>query len=97
LWGLKEEEFLGLSAYIQETAERISLSQQFDDEMWPYIGDKHFTGPLSHQRDNGDYTLPFLDPDPNKQTAIKRMKKSFEDRVSWMHDEIESLTTTDNW
>lgn len=97
LWGSKKDEFLGLSTYIQTTAERISLSQQFDDEMWPYIGDKHWTGPLSHQRDNGDYTLPFIDSDPTKSTAIKRMKDSFNSRVTWMTTKIEGLKTTDKW
>ena len=97
LWGSKKDEFLGLSEYIQKTAERISLSQQFDDEMWPYIGDDHWTGPLSHQRDNGDYKLPFLDSDPNKSTAIKRMKDSFESRVTWMTNKINRLKTTDQW
>ena len=90
LWGvfkdgdsLKDE----FTDYIEKLAAKIHPSQEFDDAMWPYIGDKYRTGALSQQRDNGDYTLSFDD-------AIKRMTNSFEARVGWMDNKINSLSTT---
>lgn len=83
LWDSGKEEFLELPAYIQRMAEKLSLSHQFDDALWPYIG-----GGQDH---NGDYTLPFIDSDPDKPTAIKRMKDSFVARVGWMNDKIHGL------
>ena len=96
LWDSKKDEFLELSNYITAMASKISLSQEFDDELWPYIGNKtYYDHPeWSHQKDNGDYTLPFFDPDnpDDTSTAIYRMKKSFEDRIRWMTEQINNLT-----
>lgn len=77
LWNSKKDVFLGLRNYITQKSSDISLSQKFDDELWPYIGDQHNNGPLSHQKDNHDYTLSFDD-------AIETMISSFEARVQWM-------------
>lgn len=87
--------------YVNRTANKIRLSQQFDDEMWPYIGDEHTSGndPLSHQNNNHDYGLEFMDDDDTdedetKEDAIKRMKTSFKARAEWMNDKIVNLKIT---
>ena len=95
LWdGFKADDLLkqDFRDYIDKMAAKISLSQEFDDEMWPYIGNHHSSGVLSQQNDNHDYyengkVVPF-------QTAISRMKDSFDARVDWMDNKIQNLQQT---
>ena len=82
LWNSKKEEFHALPAYIDEMVAKISLSQQFDEEKWPYDPNG-----LRMRNDNDDYTLTF-------QQAIDRMKDSFEKRYQWMDEQIKALEVT---
>lgn len=82
LWNSKKGEFQALPAYIDEMVGKISLSQQFDEEKWPYDPNG-----LRMRNDNKDYTLSF-------QAAISRMKESFQARYQWMDDKINKLSTT---
>ena len=86
LWNSKMTAFQGLPDYIDEMVEKIGLSQQFDEERWPYKTSQE------NRNDNHDYyenrkVVPYL-------TAIDRMKTNFEARVSWMNSKINALGTT---
>ena len=86
LWNSKMTAFQGLTDYIDEMVEKIGLSQQFDEERWPYKTSQE------NRNDNHDYyenrkVVPYL-------TAISRMKTNFEARVSWMNTKINALGTT---
>lgn len=86
LWNGKKATFRGLTAYINQMAEKISLSQEFDEAIWPY----HIN--QANRNDNHDYyenwkVVPFT-------TAISRMTTNFEARVNWMDDKINKLSTT---
>ena len=97
LWALKKNVFLGLTTpttgYIDQMADKIRLSQQFDDKLWPYDFDStHWVDDHDYRSDNYDWVengevVPF-------QTAIERMKASFNARVQWMDDKISNLKTT---
>ena len=76
------------ATYINSMVAKISLSQKFDEARWPGSSQ-------TNRNDNHDYTLPFLDPDPDTEDAIKRMINSFNDRVDWMDGKITTLSTTD--
>ena len=80
LWSLRKEAFLGLTAHIDEMADLIRLSQQFDEENWPFHNEEN-------RNDNHDYTLDY-------QAAIDLMKESFQSRVTWMDSKISSLKQT---
>ena len=86
LWNSKMTAFQGLPDYIDEMVEKIGLSQQFDEERWPYKTSQE------NRNDNHDFyenrkVVPYL-------TAIDRMKTNFEARVSWMNSKINALGTT---
>ena len=86
LWNSKMSEFQGLPDYIDEMVGKISLSQQFDEALWPYNTNQ------ANRNDNHDYyenghVVPYL-------TAIERMKDNFDARVDWMNTKINALTTT---
>ena len=97
LWALKKDVFLGLTTqttgYIDKMADKIRLSQQFDDKLWPYDFDSsHWVDGHDYRSDNHDWVengevVPF-------QTAIDRMKSSFNSKVDWMDGTIKSLTKT---
>ena len=82
LWNSKKGEFQALPAYIDEMVRKINLSQQFDEEKWPYDPNG-----LRMRNDNNDYTLTF-------QAAIKQMKESFQARYEWMDRQISALKVT---
>ena len=98
LWNEKKAAFLGLTAYINQMAGKISLSQEFDEAIWPYKTSQ------ANRNDNHDYyenwkVVPYT-------TAISRMTTNFEARVTWMDTRINQLSTTnpsfkygtpDNW
>ena len=84
LWNSKKSEFQGLTAHISEMVQKISLSQQFDEEMWPY--DPRLSS-QEHRKNNHDFDLTF-------QAAIERMQTSFQARYDWMNTQINSLSTT---
>ena len=93
LWALKKDVFLGLTTpttgYIDRMADKIRLSQQFDEAMWPYDPEH---SDQTNRNDNFDYyengaVVPF-------QTAIDRMKSSFNAKVQWMDTKIKALTKT---
>ena len=72
------------AAYINGMAAKISLSQQFDEARWPGSSQ-------TNRNDNHDYTLDFMNPDPQIEDAIKRMISSFNARVDWMTTQIANL------
>lgn len=80
LWNSKKAAFAGLTAYIDTMAANITLSQQFDECLWPFHNEEN-------RNDNHDYTLSFVD-------AIARMKTSFNAKLEWMDSEINSLSRT---
>ena len=80
LWNEKKDDFMGLTAYIDLMYEKILLSQQFDESLWPGYTQKN-------RNDNHDYNLSF----PN---AIQRMKESFLAKIQWMDTQINALSTT---
>ena len=89
LWNEKKGAFSGLPGYIEEMADRISLSQAFDEELWPYKNE-------ANRNDNHDYyegwwprgtVVPFT-------TAVGRMIENFNARLQWMDAQINALGTT---
>ena len=80
LWNGKKDVLKGLTAYIDQMHNKILLSQQFDESIWPGYTQ-------TNRNDNHDYNLAF----PN---AIVRMKDSFNDKFLWMDNKINSLRTT---
>lgn len=90
LWNLTMPKFQELPAHINKMATKISLSQQFDQELWPYAKstDKARRNDNHDYYENGD-VVPF-------QTAVERMITNFNARVNWMNTEIksDSFTTT---
>lgn len=80
LWNEKESTFLGLTGYIDDMYDRIFLSQQFDEALWPNWNS-------GNRRDNYDYSLSF-------SAAVARMKECFLARVSWLHSKINALEPT---
>ena len=84
LWNSKKSEFEGLTEYIDEMAGKIGLSQQFDQQKWPFHNEKN-------RNDNYDFDFTAL---PTYLDAIERMKQSFTTKVQWMDDQINGLTTT---
>ena len=79
----------GFKAYITQMASRISLSQQFDEEKWPFHDEKY-------RNDNHDFDLTEL---PTYQDAVERLKDCFDSKVEWMNTQITSLKTRTryNW
>lgn len=86
LWTKYYSEFAKLPDYIDDMADKLSLSQKFDEDKWPNWNQTNRT-------DNGDYNLDFLNPKAS-QDAIRRMKKSFIDRLEWMNGKIDNLKVT---
>lgn len=80
LWNSKKADFAALTTYIDTMAANISLSQKFDEEIWPFHNE-------TNRNDNHDYTLSFED-------AIARMKTSFNAKLEWMDSKINSLSRT---
>ena len=85
IWNNNKNAFLKVTDYIDEMAALISLSQQFDELIWPYHNE-------NYRNDNHDYyennkVVPYKE-------AISRMKTSFEARVEWMDGEINNFTPT---
>ena len=84
IWNERMEAFSGLPGYITGMVQKISLSQQFDEELWPYKNE-------TNRNDNHDYyegrwwpngsVVPF-------STAISRMIDNFNARLEWIDDRI---------
>ena len=76
LWNSKKEGFLGLTDYIDEMADYLRLSEEFDAELW-------WNG-TGAQNQNGEGDLTF-------QEAVDRMKLGFTQKYDWMDSKISVL------
>ena len=81
IWNSKKDSFLSLTNYIDTMVEKISLSQEFDEELWPYKGEEN-------RNDNHDYA------GYNYQQAIDLMKESLTTKHTWMNTQINNLECT---
>ena len=82
LWAeLKTNSKDAFGTYIDEMVEKIGLSQEFDEEMWPFHNEKN-------RNDNHDFSLS------SYEKAIETMKSSFSSKVTWMDNKIKNLGTT---
>lgn len=81
LWNANKGVFSGLTGYITDMQTKITLSQQFDQALWPNWNQTNRT-------DNYDSSLSFAD-------AITRMKDCFTARVGWLDSMINDLEPTD--
>ena len=81
IWNAKKGSFQSLTNYIDTMVGKISLSQQFDEEKWPFHNEEN-------RDDNHDYA------GYSYEEAIDLMKNSFTSKFNWMDGEINSLTTT---
>ena len=81
IWNDKKSSFLGLTNYIDTMVGKISLSQQFDEEKWPFHNEEN-------RNDNHDYA------GYSYEEAIDLMKNSFTSKFDWMDGKINSLTIT---
>ncbi|MBQ6291997.1 MAG: CotH kinase family protein [Bacteroidales bacterium] len=81
IWNDKKSSFLGLTNYIDTMVGKISLSQQFDEEKWPFHNEEN-------RNDNHDYA------GYSYEEAIDLMKNSFTSKFEWMDGEINNLTPT---
>lgn len=75
LWDSKKNEFLGLSAYIDEVADKIRLSEQYNHALWPIP---------TTQTENGDEQMTF-------QEAVDRIKQGFTEKWKWMDAHLGDL------
>ena len=82
IWNAKKGSFQSLTNYIDTMVGKISLSQQFDEEKWPFHNEEN-------RNDNHDYA------GYSYEEAIDLMKDSFTSKYVWMDGKINSLTTTD--
>lgn len=81
IWNAKKGSFQSLTNYIDTMVGKISLSQQFDEEKWPFHNEEN-------RDDNHDYA------GYSYEEAIDLMKDSFTSKFNWMDGEINSLTPT---
>lgn len=81
IWNTKKSSFQSLTNYIDTMVGKISLSQQFDEEKWPFHNEEN-------RNDNHDYA------GYSYEEAIELMKDSFTSKFVWMDGEINSLTPT---
>lgn len=81
IWNTKKSSFQSLTNYIDTMVGKISLSQQFDKEKWPFHNEEN-------RDDNHDYA------GYSYEEAIELMKDSFTSKFVWMDGEINSLTPT---
>ena len=85
LWTSKKAAFLDLATdntgYIDQMVEKIRLSEQFDDNKWPYKGEEN-------RNDNHDYA------GYTYQQAIDLMKSSLRSKVDWMDKRLNSTNGT---
>ena len=85
LWTSKKAAFLDLATdntgYIDQMVEKIRLSEQFDNEKWPYKGEEN-------RNDNHDYA------GYTYQQAIDLMKSSLRSKVNWMDTRLNSTNGT---
>lgn len=81
IWNDKKSSFLGLTNYIDTMVGKISLSQQFDEEKWPFHNEEN-------RNDNHDYA------GYSYEEAIDLMKDSFTSKFDWMDGKINNLTPT---
>jgi len=75
LWDLKKNDFLKLTEYIDQTAEKIRLSEEYNHALWPI--------PAS-QNENGDEQMSF-------QQAVDRIKQGFTEKWTWMDAHLKDL------
>ena len=75
LWDRKKDDFLKLTGYIDEMAEKIRLSEEYNHALWPI--------PAS-QNENGDEQMTF-------QQSVDRIKEGFTEKWKWMDQHIGEL------
>ena len=75
LWELKKNDFLKLTDYLDEMADRIRLSEEYNHLLWPI--------PAS-QDENGDEQMTF-------QQSVDRIKEGFTEKWKWMDAHIGDL------
>ena len=75
LWEDKKNDFLKLTDYIDEMAEKIRLSEEFNHALWPIP---------AYQEENGDEQMSF-------QEAVDRIKEGFTEKWKWMDSHIGDL------
>jgi hypothetical protein len=75
LWDMKKDDFLKLTDYIDQMADRIRLSEEFNHALWPISMD---------QNENGDEQMTF-------QQAVDRIKEGFTEKWQWMDKHIGDL------
>lgn len=75
LWNSKKDELLGLTGYIDDIAEKIRLSEQYNHQLWPIP---------TYQTENGDEQMTF-------QEAVDRIKLGFTEKWKWMDAHIGDL------
>lgn len=88
IWNERKTAFSSLPAHIQEMVGKISLSQQFDEGLWPYKGEEN-------RNDNYDYYEGWYPRGAliSFSTAISRMIRNFGDRLEWIDDRINGNET----
>lgn len=85
LWAeLKSNSGEAFLTYINDMVDSLSLSQEFDEIMWP-----HDSG-QENWNDNHDYDSSVR----TYQDAIDLMKSSFTSKLNWMDGQIQNLKTT---
>ena len=75
LWDGKKDTFRKLTAYIDEMAEHIRLSEEFNHALWPIP---------TYQNENGDEQMTF-------QQAVERIKQGFTQKLEWMDKHLADL------
>jgi hypothetical protein len=75
LWNLRKDDFLKLTGYIDQMADRIRLSEEYNHILWPIP---------SYQDENGDEQMSF-------QQAVDRIKQGFTEKWEWMDRHIADL------
>jgi hypothetical protein len=75
LWDLKKNDFLKLTEYIDQVADRIRLSEECNHILWPI--------PYT-QNENGDEQMSY-------QEAVDRIKQGFTEKWKWMDAHIGDL------
>ena len=75
LWDSKKDTFRKLTAYIDEMAEHIRLSEEFNHALWPIP---------TYQNENGDEQMTF-------QQAVERIKQGFTQKLEWMDKHLSDL------
>ena len=81
IWNAKKGSFQSLTNYIDTMVGKISLSQQFDEEKWPFHNEEN-------RNDNHDYA------GYSYEEAIDLMKNRFTSKFDWMDGKINNLTPT---